>query len=84
MNVKLTQDRAAAVVKALIERGIDRQRLRSMGFGPYCPLDSGNSAAAYEKNRRVEFKIVRTADGPTSIQLGCDKARLLGIVSPPP
>jgi outer membrane protein OmpA-like peptidoglycan-associated protein len=84
MNVKLTQDRSEAVVKALIERGIDRQRLRAMGFGPYCPIDPGNSAASLEKNRRVEFKIVRTSDGPTTIQLGCDKARLMGIVSPPP
>ncbi len=84
MNVKLTQDRSEAVVKALIERGIDRQRLRAMGFGPYCPIDQGGSAASYEKNRRVEFKIVRTSSGPTNIELGCDKARLKGIVSPPP
>lgn len=84
MNVKLTQDRADAVVKALTERGIDRQRLRAMGFGPYCPIDPGTSAASLEKNRRVEFKIVRTTNGPTSITLGCDKARLMGIISPPP
>lgn len=84
MNVKLTQDRSDAVVKALIERGIDRQRLRAMGFGPYCPIDPGSSAASLEKNRRVEFKIVRTSSGPTNIELGCDKARLKGIVSPPP
>lgn len=84
MNVKLTQDRAESVVKALAERGIDRQRLRAMGFGPYCPIDPGNSAASYEKNRRVEFKIVRTTNGPTTVTLGCDKARLMGIVSPPP
>ncbi len=84
MNVKLTQDRADAVLKALTERGIDRQRVRAMGFGPYCPIDQGTSAAAYEKNRRVEFKIVRTSNGPTGITLGCDKARLMGINSPPP
>ncbi len=84
MNVKLTQDRADAVVKALAERGIDRQRIRAMGFGPYCPIDQGTSAAAYEKNRRVEFKIVRTSSGPTGIALGCDKATQKGITSPPP
>ncbi|MBK9262492.1 MAG: OmpA family protein [Polyangiaceae bacterium] len=84
MNVKLTQDRADSVVKALVERGIDRQRLRAMGFGPYCPIDPANNATAWEKNRRVEFKIVRTKDGPTTVELGCDKARAKGIVSPPP
>jgi OmpA-OmpF porin, OOP family len=84
MNLKLTQDRADAVMKGLTDRGIDRQRLRAMGFGPYCPIEPGNSAAAYEKNRRVEFKIVRTSNGPTGITLGCDKAREKGINSPPP
>lgn len=84
MNLKLTQDRSAAVVKGLTDRGIEASRLRAMGFGPYCPIDPGTSAAAYEKNRRVEFKIVRTANGPTGITLGCDKARDKGIISPPP
>lgn len=84
MNLKLTQDRADAVVKGLADRGIDRSRLRAMGFGSYCPIDPGTSAASLEKNRRVEFKIVRTTNGPTGIQLGCDKARAMGIVSPPP
>jgi len=84
MNVKLTQARADSVVKALVDRGIDRPRLRAMGFGPYCPIDPTNNATAWEKNRRVEFKIVRTNDGPTSVELGCDKARSMGITSPPP
>ena len=40
--------------------------------------------AAYEKNRRVEFKIVRKDGAPTGVKLGCDAAAAQGIVSPPP
>jgi len=83
-NVKLTQSRAESVVKALVERGIEPGRVRAMGFGAYCPVDPANNNAAWEKNRRVEFKIVRTETGPTGVELGCEKARSKGIQSPPP
>ncbi|MDC3952850.1 OmpA family protein [Polyangium jinanense] len=83
-NVKLTQARAESVVKALIERGVDASRLRAMGYGPFCPVDPANNAVAWDKNRRVEFKIVRTDAGPTGVELGCEKARSKGISSPSP
>ncbi len=83
-NVKLTQARAESVVKAVIERGVDSSRLRAMGYGPYCPIDPANNNAAWEKNRRVEFKILRTDNGPTGVELGCEKARSKGINPPPP
>jgi outer membrane protein OmpA-like peptidoglycan-associated protein len=82
-NLRLTKDRASAVVEALAQRGVARDRLRSMGFGEYCPLDPAHNAAAWEKNRRVEFKVVKTVDGPTGVELGCDTARRKGVASPP-
>ena len=81
-NLKLTQDRANAVVEALVKKGVDRSKVRAMGYGEYCPLDPESNAAAWEKNRRVEFKVVKTADGPTGVELGCQKARDKGV-SPP-
>ncbi|MFO0551457.1 MAG: OmpA family protein [Polyangiaceae bacterium] len=83
-NLKLTKDRAAAVVSALVSRKVDKSRLRAMGFGEYCPLDPEHNEPAWEKNRRVEFKIVRTSDGPTGVELGCEAATQKGVKSPPP
>lgn len=82
-NLSLTQKRAESVVEALVSRGIERGRLRSMGYGEYCPLDPGHNKVAWEKNRRVEFKVVLTKEGPTGAELGCDVARSKGIISPP-
>jgi outer membrane protein OmpA-like peptidoglycan-associated protein len=82
-NLKLTQQRADSVMEALTSRGIERKRLRSMGYGEYCPVDPARSQVAYEKNRRVEFKVVMTKEGPTGAELGCDVAKSKGIISPP-
>jgi OmpA-OmpF porin, OOP family len=81
-NLKLTRDRANAVRVALIQRNVDTNRLRAVGYGRYCPLDPANTPAAWEKNRRVEFKVVRTSDGPTGVEMSCPKARAKGIVPP--
>lgn len=54
-NIKLSSDRAASVVKALIENGIQAARLKSSGVGPYCPVESNRTEAGKAKNRRVEL-----------------------------
>jgi outer membrane protein OmpA-like peptidoglycan-associated protein len=82
-NLKLTQQRADSVMEALVSRGIERRRLRAMGYGEYCPVDPGRNKVAWEKNRRVEFRVVMTKEGPTGAELGCDLARAKGIISPP-
>jgi outer membrane protein OmpA-like peptidoglycan-associated protein len=83
-NLRLTKDRAKSVMTALTKRGIAANRLRSQGFGEYCPLDPASNAEAWEKNRRVEFKIVRKDGQPTDIELGCAKATEKGVKSAPP
>ncbi len=88
-NLKLTQDRVNSVMKALQERGVGKDRMRAMGFGEYCALDTPEGVATihneaqWEKNRRVEFKIVKTKDGPTGVVLGCKNAEQKGVKSPP-
>ncbi len=59
LNRKLSADRAKAVVAWLVEHGIDRGRLKSAGFGPDKPIDSNDTDAGRQNNRRVEFQIVR-------------------------
>ncbi len=76
-NIRLTRDRAAAVVTALLERGIAPSRVRSAGYGERCPLERGTSDAARAANRRVEIKILRTEDGPTGVEVACPAGREL-------
>jgi hypothetical protein len=38
---------------------------------------------AWEKNRRVEFKVVKTEDGPTGVSRGCPVAADRGVKPPP-
>jgi len=54
-NMKLSHDRAQAVVQALVRGGIDAGRLRAYGAGPYAPVASNDADAGRAKNRRVEL-----------------------------
>lgn len=74
-NIDLTRDRAASVVQALVERGVAPNRLRSAGYGERCPIDPGHHETAWEKNRRVEFKILATDAGPTGVEVACQAAK---------
>jgi len=70
-------------VRALVARGVEKSRLRSKGYGEYCPLDPAHNEDAWEKNRRVEFKIAKTKDGPTGVSLGCPTAAVRGVTPEP-
>lgn len=55
-NIKLSQDRAASVVNALVSRhGIAAARLTPFGDGPTAPVASNKSEEGRAKNRRVEL-----------------------------
>jgi outer membrane protein OmpA-like peptidoglycan-associated protein len=81
-NQQLTKARAQAVMEAMMKRGIAAKRLVSQGYGEYCPLDAASNPAAWEKNRRVEFKVVKTDEGNTGVARGCDTARSKGVIPP--
>jgi len=59
--------------------GVDKKRMRPQGYGRYCPIDPGDSDEAREKNRRVEFKILRMSGKDTSVPVGCAAATAKGI-----
>ncbi|MCL9808224.1 OmpA family protein [Flavobacterium luminosum] len=59
VNMKLSEDRAAAVKNYLIENGIDAARLTSSGFGETKPIASNKTKAGKALNRRVEVKLVK-------------------------
>jgi outer membrane protein OmpA-like peptidoglycan-associated protein len=57
-NKRLSQARAEAVVRYLVERkGIDRARLSAAGFGDARPIADNNTEAGRATNRRVEFVV---------------------------
>jgi len=63
-NLKLSQDRAAAVVEYLTSRAksaVDPSRLTPQGYGESDPKDRAHNEEAWAKNRRVEFLILRRA-----------------------
>jgi OOP family OmpA-OmpF porin len=82
-NLRLTKERAHSVVEALVQRGVGRDHLRSQGYGEYCPLDPAHGPDAWEKNRRVEFKVLKTTEGATGVELGCKLARDKGVIPAP-
>ncbi len=57
-NIQLSQDRAEAVRRFLIERGVEPSRLEAKGYGPDQPIDTNDTAAGRQKNRRTEFESV--------------------------
>lgn len=56
-NQKLSESRAAAVEKFLKTQGVAGSRITTKGYGESQPLDSNDSEAGKQKNRRVEVAI---------------------------
>jgi len=56
-NLDLSERRATSVMRYMVDHGIDPGRLTSTGFGEDRPLESNNTAAGRQRNRRVEFVI---------------------------
>ena len=74
-NLRLTRDRAAAVLEALVQRGVPRSRLTSRGFGERCPVNEGHGPVAWAANRRVEFHLLDDGEDPTGDDLECPAER---------
>lgn len=60
-NTQLSQKRAEAVVKYLVDKGVDAKRMQAKGYGPDKPVADNKQAAGRQKNRRVEFNILKSA-----------------------
>jgi outer membrane protein OmpA-like peptidoglycan-associated protein len=56
-NIGLSERRAMAVREALLERGIEAQRIRTIGLGEGYPVASNDTQAGMQQNRRVEIVI---------------------------
>ena len=61
-NLLLSNNRAASTLEYLVNKGIDRKRLRSKGYGESVPLvkcGDNCTEAEHSINRRCEFRILK-------------------------
>lgn len=56
-NFDLSTARALAVLDLLLADGVPKNRLMASGMGSNNPIASGNTAADYAQNRRIEFRL---------------------------
>ena len=57
LNLTLSEERAQAVMKYLVDKGIVANRIQAKGYGSSHPLITDNSPTGHVQNRRVEFII---------------------------
>jgi len=89
-NLELTRARAAAVVSALVERGVARERLQSAGYGARCPTDpscgqagapeSCRDPAVWRRDRRVTLVVLKVGKVPFHGQVVCEAGA--GLIPP--
>jgi len=58
-NLTLSQNRVNSVMKALIQLGIEANRLTAKGYGETAPTVPNTSEEHRQQNRRVEFRVVK-------------------------
>jgi OOP family OmpA-OmpF porin len=61
-NVQLSQRRAEAVRRFLVEKGIELHRIQSIGLGDVRPVADNQTKQGRGQNRRVAVKILAPAD----------------------
>jgi len=58
-NLKLSQDRAEAVMRYLVSKGVKAENLSARGFGQEQPVADNATESGRAQNRRVELRTVR-------------------------
>ncbi|MBK9262844.1 MAG: OmpA family protein [Polyangiaceae bacterium] len=78
-NVNLTEKRARAVAQALVDAGVEENRLVPIGYGEYCPAIDRGDEVDDPVNRRVLLKAVQVSGVWQDVPRGCWRAKAAGI-----
>ena len=63
INIPLSKNRAESVANYLTQRGVNRTRIATQGFGSSQPIASNATEAGRQQNRRVELRVVPIQQG---------------------
>ena len=58
MHQKLSENRALAIKKYMVLKGIDEKRITTIGYGETLPKYENDSEENRALNRRIEVKII--------------------------
>lgn len=67
MNLQLSQQRADAVLRALLDRRVLIGNLTAKGYGAEQPIADNGTEAGREANRRIEVRLIAPADAPEAV-----------------
>ncbi|HNB82108.1 MAG TPA: OmpA family protein, partial [Chitinophagaceae bacterium] len=57
-NLQLSQERADACKAYLVKKGVQEDRISSVGYGDLKPVQSNETEAGRAANRRTEFHLI--------------------------
>ncbi|MGZ3407505.1 MAG: OmpA family protein [Polyangia bacterium] len=60
-NLRISEERAAAVKDYLVAHGVAAARIQSRGYGETRPLCNEHNPACWSRNRRVELLVIKPA-----------------------
>ena len=69
-NMRLSQQRAEAVVAGLLQRGALVSDFVAAGYGPEFPVADNATADGREANRRIEFRLIGASAEAAAAELG--------------
>lgn len=62
LNQKLSEDRANSVMEYMIKKGIAKDRVTAVGYGPSRPKADNGTEAGRKANRRIEIRVVNASE----------------------
>lgn len=60
-NMRLSERRAASVLRNLVDKGVPAENLTSAGYGESQPKADNSTSKGRWKNRRIEFRVIKGA-----------------------
>jgi outer membrane protein OmpA-like peptidoglycan-associated protein len=63
INIPLSRNRAESVANYLSQRGVNRARIATQGFGSSQPIADNNTESGRQQNRRVELRVTPIQQG---------------------